>query len=389
MSPTYLTGYSIKGYKAFAAAARVDLAPLTIVLGRNNAGKTALCNAPIFFTHLFEPQASVPFPLTLRGIDFCASLMSACFARQLSGFSASLFLRGDGGVSEVTVGGAAVSESNQRQILTELTIEHPEHPLRERGVIEWPKAKALLSNYPELSRLSSTIGTLTGQRPPVERYYRYLGGPPQGIGPAGEDAVQYLAIAKTDGRDDVFEKLNSWFAPLGVVIDVKLHGEMFETTASRPGGPKVNIADAGAGIGQILPLAVALKAVPPEDLPSLFIIEQPELDMHPYAHARVAELLIDAVANNKNFRLLVETHSDALVLRLRREIAAKRLAKNDVRIYFVDESEAKGPDQGSTLREIGLNDRGTPEWWPKGVFAESQAEFHRIRQELAKRDGRA
>jgi predicted ATPase len=77
------------------------------------------------------------------------------------------------------------------------------------------------------------------------------------------------------------------------------------------------------------------------------------------------------------------------VLRLRREIAAKRLAKNDVRIYFVDESEAKGPDQGSTLREIGLNDRGTPEWWPKGVFAESQAEFHRIRQELAKRDGRA
>jgi hypothetical protein len=53
-----------------------------------------------------------------------------------------------------------------------------------------------------------------------------------------------------------------------VVIDVKLHGEMFETTASRPGGPKVNIADAGAGIGQILPLAVALKAVPPEDLPA-------------------------------------------------------------------------------------------------------------------------
>jgi predicted ATPase len=109
--------------------------------------------------------------------------------------------------------------------------------------------------------------------------------------------------------------------------------------------------------------------------------------MHPFAHAKVAELLIDAVAMNKNLRLLVETHSDALVLRIRREIATKRMPPDDVRLYFVEEPGR--PDQGSTLREIKLNDRGTPDWWPKGVFAESQAEFYRIRQELAKRDGRA
>jgi predicted ATPase len=151
----------------------------------------------------------------------------------------------------------------------------------------------------------------------------------------------------------------------------------------------VNIADAGAGIAQILPLVVALKAVPSADLPSLFIVEQPELDMHPYAHARVAELLIDAVVASKTIRLLVETHSDALVLRLRRELAATRMTPDDIRLYFVDDPVPQGPGQGSTLREIRLNDRGTPDWWPKGVFAESQAEFHKIRQELAKRDGRA
>jgi hypothetical protein len=389
MLPPHLTGYSLKGYKAFAAEARVELAPLTLVLGRNNAGKTALCNAPLFFTHLFDPQASVPFPLKLRGIDFCTSLMSACFAGQPSGFSTALSLGGDSGVSRVAIGGAAVSEKNQRQILTELSIDHPERPLRESGVVEWPKAKALLSSYPELARLPSRIGVLTGQRPPVERFYRYLGGPPQGIGSAGEDAVQYLAVAKADGQTKVFDEINGWFAPLGVLIDVELRGETFEVRASRPLGPKVNIADTGAGIAQILPLIVALKAVPQRDLPSLFIIEQPELDMHPYAHASVAELLIDAVRVNKDLRLLVETHSDAVVLRIRRELAAARMMPDDVRIYFVEEPGPKSPNQGSSLREIKLNDRGTPDWWPKGVFAESQAEFHKIRQELAKRDGRA
>jgi hypothetical protein len=359
------------------------------VLGRNNAGKTALCNAPIFFTHLFDPHASVPFPQRLRGIDFCTSLMSACHARQPSGLSASLSMRGGGGISRVVIGGAAVSEENQRQIITELSIEHPERPLHERGILEWARAKALLSGYPELARLPAGIGALTGQRPPVERYHRYLGGLPQGIGPAGENAVQYLAAAKTDGRTDVFDAINAWFAHLGVQIDVELRGEMFEVLASRPFGPKVNIADAGAGIAQILPLVVALKAVPSADLPSLFIVEQPELDMHPYAHARVAELLIDAVVASKTIRLLVETHSDALVLRLRRELAATRMTPDDIRLYFVDDPVPQGPGQGSTLREIRLNDRGTPDWWPKGVFAESQAEFHKIRQELAKRDGRA
>jgi hypothetical protein len=236
--PPHLMGYAIKGYKAFATEARVDLSRLTLVLGRNNAGKTALCTAPVFLTHLFDPQASVPFPLKASGIDFCTSLLSACFARQPSGFTAVLSLGGGTSATQVTIGGAAVSESNQRQILSELAIDHPEKPLHERGVLEWSKAKAILSAYPELSRLPRGIGALTGRRPPIERFYRYLGGPPQGIGPKGEDAVQYLAMAKVDGRTEVFEDLNAWFSALGVLIDIELHGEFFETTASRPGGPR-------------------------------------------------------------------------------------------------------------------------------------------------------
>lgn len=382
-APAHLTGFTIKGYKAFAEEASILLAPLTIVLGRNNAGKSALCNAPLFFTHPFEPGAKAPFPLKLRGIDFCAGLTGACFARQISGFSGALLIGGSD-VSRVVIGGAAISEKSQRQVITELSINHPKHPLEARGVLDWGKSQKLLGAYPELSALPSGIGVLTGLRPPVERFYRHLGSAPRGIGPSGEDAVQYLAVAKTEGRSELFEAINEWFEALGVRIDVELSGEMFEITASRPGGPKVNLADAGAGIAQVLPLAVALRAVPEGDLPQLFIVEQPELDLHPHAHARAAELLVNAVTKNKNLRLLVETHSDALVLRVRREVAAGRMTPDDVKLYFVEESrDARG---GSVVKPIHLNDRGTPAWWPRGVFAESQAEFHEIRRELAKRD---
>jgi hypothetical protein len=382
-APVHLTGFAIKGYKAFAEEASIRLAPLTIVLGRNNAGKSALCNAPIFFTHPFEPKVKVPFPLKHQGIDFCTSLMGACFARQLSGFTGTLLIGGSG-PSKVVIGGAAISEKNQRQVITALSIEHPNRPLELRGVLDWGKAQKHLAEYPELSTLPSEISALTGLRPPIQRVYPHLGSIPRGIGCSGEDAVQYLAVAKTEGRSEPFEAINEWFETLGVQIDVELHGEMFEVTASRPGGPKVNLADAGAGIAQILPLVVALRVVPEPDLPRLFIIEQPELDLHPYAHARAAELLVGAVTKYKNLRLLVETHSDALVLRVRREIAATRMTPDDVQLYFVEEN--RDPGRGSIVKAIQLDDRGTPSWWPRGVFAESQAEFHEIRRELAKRD---
>jgi hypothetical protein len=383
--PPYLTGYAVKGYKAFGVEASIELGRLTIILGRNNAGKTALCNAPLFFTHPFELGALTPFPLKKQGIDFCSSLLAACFARQPSGFTGMISLSG-GESTRVTIGGAALSEKNQRQVVTQIAVEHPQKPLRRRGVLEWPEVQKLLGGYPELSRIPGTIGALIGLRPAIERSYEHLGGVPRGIGPAGEHAVQYLALARSEGQSRIFEEVNAWFVALGVKIDVELHRDAFEVTAARPGGPPVNIVDTGSGIAQVLPLVVALTVVPPEDLPRLFIVEQPELDLHPYAHAHVAELLLSAVARDRNLRLLVETHSDALVLRLRREVAAQRLAPEDVRIYFVEEgSEIPG---GSEVREIRLNDRGTPAWWPRGVFAENQAEFHRIRQELAKRDGK-
>jgi predicted ATPase len=145
-----------------------------------------------------------------------------------------------------------------------------------------------------------------------------------------------------------------------------------------------NLADAGEGIAQVLPVVIVIKALQQKkSTPKLYIIEQPELHLHPYAHAAVAELMIETAERKSDCHLLIETHSEAFVLRVRRALAENRLTPDQVRIYFIEESTDK--DEGSIIKPIVLNDRGTPDWWPDGIFTEAHREFQAIRKALSNR----
>ena len=64
--------------------------------------------------------------------------------------------------------------------------------------------------------------------------------------------------------------------------------------------------------------------------------------------------------------VIVETHSESLVLRIRRHIAERHLASDQVALVYVEDA-----DEGSTLRRIPLRPDGEVEWWPEGVFSEA------------------
>jgi hypothetical protein len=100
-----------------------------------------------------------------------------------------------------------------------------------------------------------------------------------------------------------------------------------------------------------------------------------EKSFHPARHGHVADLFISASERTPH---VLCTHSDVFVLRVRRRIAEGTLSPSDVALVWV---EADG-----TERHIFLNDRGTPEWWPKGVGNEAGDEFHAIRRALTERD---
>lgn len=131
----------------------------------------------------------------------------------------------------------------------------------------------------------------------------------------------------------------------------------------------VPITDVGFGISQVLPIvAVCLLA----EQGDLLVFEQPEIHLHPRAQAGLADLLLCTALSGK--QVVIETHSDHLINRLRRRLAedqSNRLA-NQVRIVFVSPPVAAG--QGAVVEQARINEIGDIENWPEGFLAESPSE---------------
>jgi predicted ATPase len=74
---------------------------------------------------------------------------------------------------------------------------------------------------------------------------------------------------------------------------------------------------------------------------------------------------------NSDHRVIVETHSEHLLLRLRRLVADGSISHNKVAIYFVEKIDGL-----SKIRHIDLKGNGhiPSESWPKGFFEESLSE---------------
>ena len=74
--------------------------------------------------------------------------------------------------------------------------------------------------------------------------------------------------------------------------------------------------------------------------------------------------------------MIVETHSEMVLLRARRRIAERRLPSTDVLVYRVDAE----PGCGSIVRKIGIDDHGDMDYRPDGAFIEDYEEILAIRR---------
>src|SRR5262249_44221122 len=145
------------------------------------------------------------------------------------------------------------------------------------------------------------------------------------LGPRAEHVLGVLAhhAARTGGQliDVVNEYVNrivpGW--ELDEISDGPLYATLLTRSRSRV---RVNLPDAGSGLAQVLPILVqcALDQIygDPSHTP-LQIIEEPEMHLHPSAHAELADLYL-RTARETGTRFLVETHSETLLLRLRRRV---------------------------------------------------------------------
>ena len=148
----------------------------------------------------------------------------------------------------------------------------------------------------------------------------------------------------------------------GWEIDVAAQGNLFSLVLRNPAdssSPSVNVVDAGVGLSQILAIVVQrifeneVYEEGDEWVP-IEITEQPELHLHPGAHASIADLYVGAVARQCG-SFIVETHSENFILRLRRRVVEGRLPAEDVRIYWIDPDPRGG---GSLIKPIDITPDG-------------------------------
>ena len=144
----------------------------------------------------------------------------------------------------------------------------------------------------------------------------------------------------TDKDSTVLELVHEWmnYLELGN-IEIKSNENTIQLNIEGN-----NIADVGFGVGQALPILVEGITMNYEQS---FLIEQPEIHLHPRMQMRMADFLITLAATNHN--LIVETHSDHIINRIvRRALECKDNSLIDnIAIYFVDNVNGK-----STIEEL-------------------------------------
>lgn len=172
----------------------------------------------------------------------------------------------------------------------------------------------------------------------------------------------------------VLEQVNGWLSQLEVPyrVDVlpmevagasQLMGDLVALTLTDSRSRvTVTPADVGFGISQVLPIVVELCAR--QD--SIVLIEQPETHLHPRLQGHLADLLIESTrSEGAANQLLVETHSEHLMLRVQRRIREGVLDPDSVAVLYVDQNE----EGEATVQRLRIDHDGDfLDEWPHGFF---------------------
>jgi hypothetical protein len=394
-----LVEFRCENYKAFRGKTVVSLRPLTVFLGKNNSGKSTLLRLPQLLLRALSTRANIEFPLKVDELSYGESFKdlthgalahgAASFGVRISDGATSLDI--DATIQNIQNMHPATGQASEFSVVSRLRIHEPqvfeldwepraEAPASYRDFGQVP-FRGMLPEVRAHSRLTETLGFVDEWRERIqvlEEHVCYLGpvrsqiprffesGPFRPLGADGSGAVARL------GQDRaLLEKVSSWFqANLdGWAISLDYAGSAYRCLLRR-GEINVNLADAGHGIQQVLPVVVQQLVHQTSDVGSVLdFVEQPELHLHAAAQAPLGDLFLETVRQGK-CQVVVETHSENLLLRLRRRVA-EGFDPTLIKLYFVEEH----PAGYATVRPIEIQPDGSVDWWPDGVFSEGYEEL--------------
>lgn len=142
-----------------------------------------------------------------------------------------------------------------------------------------------------------------------------------------------------------------------------------------------NLTNVGVGVSQLLPVVVMCLQAERGDV---VLIEQPELHLHPAPQQALGDFLLAMSVSGR--QLIIETHSEYLINRLRLRIAEDdtESVSSLIKIIYAERRNGK-----TEFREITPNTYGSFDDWPDDFFDQAPKETEKIlRAAMAKRKRR-
>ena len=193
------------------------------------------------------------------------------------------------------------------------------------------------------------------------------------VGAAGEylaRVLQWHGAKAVDvpglGQADLVDGLQHWLRELQIVEDVTVEargraGVSIEVRPPELDRP-VDLTSVGVGVSQVLPVLAGCLLAEPGDV---VLLEQPELHLHPALQMKLADFLLACVDSGR--QIIVETHSEHLVNRLRRRVAedGSDSIRGLVRVLFAErDADGHTAFRASDINPLG----GLSEDWPDGFL---------------------
>jgi predicted ATPase len=397
--PNSITRIAVAGFKSIAEEREIEIRPLTILAGANSSGKSSIMQPLLLLKQTIEAPFD-PGALLINGPILSFHLLDQLFAKSSSsnklsfkvGYYAIRFQQNATIVFErVNKTKIAIEEviyANDDKVVTlrqnsskqDLLKLFPESFLdffynrgdeygfdevevvRNRSFLELSisssasgkrSAKTSLGIF-EPDALQSVIGILNSEMLQIilqkTMYLPGLRGNPERVYPitaVGEtfpgqfqNYTASVILKWQQEQSPNLEKLAEQLAKLKLAEMVQarqLNDAQIEILVNRRGNGRskkpdmVSIADVGVGVSQTLPVLVALLVAKPGQL---VYIEQPEIHLHPRAQVALAEILADAA--RRGVKVVIETHSDLLLLSIQTLVAEGKLPPELVKLHWFE-----------------------------------------------------
>lgn len=361
-----ITRIEVSGFKSLYTPQAIDIKPLTILAGANSSGKSSIMQPLLLMKQTlhspFEPEGA----LLLNGTNVKFTSVDQIFSKNQSTFAVTLTLAENAKLS-LDFGKNADNLLDMRASFTggiESPIVYNTHR-RDRlenfisdklNVTElFSSLNLFFTNFSPIFDSIIQLLHLRGLRSPPERTY-----PRTGIDSSFkglfDDYVASILLNWQTKQPENIEKLSEYLIWLGLTSHVTakrlndVHLELEVATSLQDHDNKVNIADVGFGVSQVLPVIVALMVAEPGQL---VYLEQPEIHLHPRAQHKLAKIIADAA--QRGVRVIVETHSSLLLLGVQTLVAEGKLSPELIKLHWFQRDMNTG---ATTITRADLDEMG-------------------------------